>query len=74
MTTSEIKTALFTPRHAVTDKRTNMKISEADRMCFKGLKKNQWGSFHDYATHTNYLVRKASCGLGCFCDAVYKEI
>jgi hypothetical protein len=72
---ASIKTTRFTPRHYLTNVRAEMEIAEQDYECFSVLKKNQWGSFHDYVSGKNYSVRKASCPTpGCMCDAVYKEV
>lgn len=70
-----MKLERFTPVHEGTGIRAEMKISESDEQVFMANKgKRGYVTIHDYVTGTNYYTKSASCGLGCKCDAVYKEI
>lgn len=67
-------TVLLTPRKdgGLNYDRLEMKITRSDQKKFDRLSRAQWTRVHDYVTDSDYLVRKASCGSSCFCDAVYR--
>ncbi len=71
---SDVMTGIFTPRHFISGVRAEMSISESDYQVMKANKGRQWTSMHDYKSGTNFMVKSASCGARCRCDAIYKEI
>lgn len=70
--TMEKNQTIFTPRHHKTGERARMFITGAESQSYK--EKNAWSIVHDIASGREIMVKRASCGLGCKCDAIYKEI
>lgn len=68
---------LFTPRHAATNLRLHMNISDkdADRVNGFGRGEGYHGIATDIATGQRWHVFGANCGIpGCKCDAVVYEV
>ena len=65
----------FTPRHAETNQRLDLKISSLDRARFDRTAKGRWVKVTDTDTDEQWRVRKADCTIrGCHCDAIAKPV
>jgi len=66
----------FVPRVNGTADRYDFRLSIEDRHRFRDLpyRSRRWIEITDQRTGTKYLVRRASCGSGCYCDALAKPL
>jgi len=64
----------FAPYHYKTKKRIKIKIYTEDYQKCNYQNRFKWTKIKDLTNKRYILVRAASYGLDCFCDAKYKEI
>lgn len=66
------ETLIFTPKHWKTKMRIEIQITQTDYDRHKKESNYKWTEITDITHNTQILVKKANCGLDCFCDAVYR--